>query len=328
MLLYPVLIVLAFLVGYAIRRGSVCAVLATRALIVERRPARFQAFGVAATGAGAIILPLHWLYPESAMLSPGYPVTFTVILAGAAYGIGARLNNACVLGTLAHLTGGNFSYLATISGMITGAVAVAALNETHGSATPLTASPLNAPTAGAVLFLIALVALLAIGLRRRAPRLLRDLRNPGSLRMGPYRALLIVGICGSLLYALAGSWTYMSVLSHRAARLVDPELAADGWPALLCAMIVVAGGLSAAIIQRNFHPQWPDNATCIRRFLAGAMMGGSAAIVPGGNGTWLVYGLPSLAPHAICAYLSMTLTLCGLFAVQAGRLGSDRARRG
>ena len=48
MILIPLLLGLSFLVGYAIRRGSICAVLATRALIVDRRSARFRAFGVAA----------------------------------------------------------------------------------------------------------------------------------------------------------------------------------------------------------------------------------------------------------------------------------------
>ena len=118
MILIPLLLGLSFLVGYAIRRGSICAVLATRALIVDRRSARFHAFGVAAAGAGAVVVPLHWLAPADVTLSAGYPVTVSVAVAGAIFGLGARLNNACVLGTLAHLTGGNLVFGFSVLGMV------------------------------------------------------------------------------------------------------------------------------------------------------------------------------------------------------------------
>ena len=81
MILIPLLLGLSFLVGYAIRRGSICAVLATRALIVDRRSARFRAFGVAAAGAGAVVVSLHWLAPADVTLSAGYPVTVSVAVA-------------------------------------------------------------------------------------------------------------------------------------------------------------------------------------------------------------------------------------------------------
>jgi uncharacterized membrane protein YedE/YeeE len=174
MLLYPALLTLAFLVGYAIRRGNICAVVATRALIVERRSARFRAFGVAAAGSGAAIIPLHWLFPDSATLSAGYPVTIEVLLAGAAFGIGARINNACTLGTLAHLTGGNVVYGATILGMVAGATLMTSAGIANDIAAAPFGSPLEMPTAGATIFVLALGAMLVTAFYRRLPRWLRD----------------------------------------------------------------------------------------------------------------------------------------------------------
>ena len=48
------LLTLAFCIGYATRRGSICAVAATQPLIVERRSRCFCAFGVAAVGADVV----------------------------------------------------------------------------------------------------------------------------------------------------------------------------------------------------------------------------------------------------------------------------------
>lgn len=43
----------AFCVGYASRRGSVCAVLAARMMVIDGKSSRFRAMGVAAAGSGA-----------------------------------------------------------------------------------------------------------------------------------------------------------------------------------------------------------------------------------------------------------------------------------
>lgn len=322
-ILIAMLLGLSFLVGYAIRRGSICAVAATHALIVDRRSSRFRAFGVAAAGAGAVSVPLHWILPADVTLSAGYPITWTVVLAGIVFGMGARLNNACVLGTLAHLTGGNMNFVFSVFGMILGVTGMSAFDGAFQGALgqALTApvepvpSVLETPSVAAVGFVVVLAISLAAALYRRAPRWIRALRDPGSAHMGPYRAMLIVGISGGLLYALAGNWTYMSVLSNRAVRLVDPTLTASGWPVLICASTVVIGGMTAAIRYHDVHVQRPRPVTALRCLAGGTIMGAAAAVIPGGNGTLLVHGLPSLAPHAIAAYLAMTVALCLSFLI-------------
>ncbi|MFU1608522.1 YeeE/YedE thiosulfate transporter family protein [Sulfitobacter pontiacus] len=303
----------AFLVGYAIRRGSICAVLATRVLILEGKSSRFRAFLVAAAGSGAIIVPLHWAMPNLATLSAGYPVTGLVLLGGAAFGVGAWVNGACALGTLAHLTGGQVRYLATVVGMVAGALIVQYAGVASNQDALPKASPLESPDLFAVLFVVALALSLANALYRRVPRWWRGFREPESARMGPYRSMLIVGIFGGLLYALAGNWTYMAILSGRAARLVDPTLLPSGWPALLSAVAVILGGVTAAVRYGHFTFQRPRMVGLLRSLAGGMIMGASAAIIPGGNGTLLIHGLPSLAPHAIAAYAAMTGTLCIFF---------------
>ena len=113
--------VLAFVVGLCIQRASVCAVRATEQWVYHRRTSRLRAFFSAAAWSGLVILPLAWLFPGSAMLAEDAPVTWTVLVGGALFGIGAALNGACVLGTVAQLTRGRTDYLATLAGITLGA---------------------------------------------------------------------------------------------------------------------------------------------------------------------------------------------------------------
>ncbi|MBA4782737.1 MAG: YeeE/YedE family protein [Rhizobiales bacterium] len=319
MILIVLLLILSFMVGYAIHRGSICAVMATHALIVDRRSDRFRALGIAAAGAGAVIVPLHWLLPDDVALSSGYPITLTVVLAGGVFGLGVRINNACVLGTLSYLTGGNLTFALSILGIILGVHGAAAVDGSWVGLHEPSASFLDMPSIAAVVFVIALAVSLAAALYRRIPRWVRGWSNRGSTTMGPYQAMLIIGISGGLLYALAGEWTDMSVLSRRAARLIDPSLPEDGWLAFICAVAVIVGGVVAAVRYGTFKLQFPHPMSALRCLAGGTIMGASAAIIPGGNGTMLVYGLPSLAPHAVGAYLAMTIALVLSFLHQRQR---------
>lgn len=163
------------------------------------------------------------------------------------------------------------------------------------------------------------LGLVLIGaLQPRAGRL----RRLAGARPGPRGAMLTLGVSGGLLFALAGNWTWMAVVSARAARLVDPASRPAGATVLLCAALVLAGGVTAALRSGAFRPQRPGRAACLRHFAGGAVMGASAALVPGGNATLLVHGLPSLAPHALAAYAAMTAALCVSFLAT----GRERAR--
>jgi hypothetical protein len=47
-------------------------------------------------------------------------------------------------------------------------------------------------------------------------------------------------------------------------------------------------------------------------------MGASSTAIPGGNGTMLIFGLPSVAPHALAGYAAMMMVLCLSF-IATGR---------
>ena len=317
-LILRILLLLALCLGYAIRRGSVCAVAAAERLVRQRRTARQRSFAVTAAGSGIVIVPAHWVWPDAVSLSPGYPVSATVLAAGALFGLGARLNGACALGTLSNLTGGNLSYAASVLGMVAGAVLIVMSGHGGGAVSDLRPSPLEVPTMEALAVVLMFLAIVVIALSRRMPRWLRTLRDPSAMRIGPYRAMLLLGVCGGLLYAIAGQWTYLSVLSHRAARLVGAVPSEDGLVAILAAATVAAGGTIAAWRSGHFQLRWDGRHATLRCLGGGLVMGASAAAIPGGNGTMLIFGLPSLAPHALAGYAAMMVVLCLSF-IATGR---------
>lgn len=305
------IIMAAFIIGFAIRRASICAVLAAEQLVMHRRSSRMRSFLTAASWAGVMIVLLAWLFPGWAKVSPGFPLSLMVLAGGAVFGIGAYVNGACAFGTLAHLAGGDSDFAGTLVGIGIGAMAISALGTAHGIAQP---SPLATPSMIGVLAL-ALFLLIAVRFTwthyQAQRRRVREL-----LWIGPWRpatAMVVIGLAGGFLHAMANEWTYMSVLSNRAAHLVDPTFPDPPLCALIGFVSLLVGGITAAAVSGKFHIAPIEWRAFGQKIVGGFLMSGSAALIPGGNDVMLIYGLPSLAPHAVAAYTAMTLTLFLLF---------------
>lgn len=326
LILSTVIIALAFSVGFAIRRASICAVAAARQSAKGRRHTRMIAFLTAACWAGAVLLPAAWIAPDAAILSPGYPITLGVVAGGALFGLGAYVNGACAFGTLSHLSGGEMNYTGTLVGAFIGA-GLAAIIPYHPAAPA--ASTLSIATGAGLLLFLAFSGVAAAATRRYyRGRRRRKRRNKANSRLGAATALLIIGAGGALLHATAGEWTYMAVLSDRAATLVSGDASGAGLTVLIGSGALIAGGVYAARRSGRFRWRPLEAGKFGQRVVGGAMMSFAAAIVPGGNDVMLLYGVPSAAPHAIAAYVAMMAVLYGVFRIRK-LLGnaSDPSRR-
>ena len=321
--------VLAFIVGFAIQRGSLCCVVAARQIVEHRRWHRPKAFLLVACWSAVVVLPLSWLWPEQVQLSAGYPVGAQTIAAASVYGVGAYLNNACVFGTLSGLTRGEVGYLATIAGMIAGAVLSLAIQPNEVNGMVMTASPLTEPALpGFLLWMLAFVLVVrAVYRHYRASRNFagpwRELVTAAHWRPAP--AMAVLGVAGGLLYATAGEWTYLAVLSDRSAGLVGAGSANVGPGAMIVCAALVSGGILSARLAGRFAWQRAARGMLPRRFVGGAFMSGAAAILPGGNDALLLYGLPSGVLYAFVGYTVMILSLCAL--LQAMRWVQSRLIR-
>ena len=71
---------LAFGVGFATQRGSVCGVLAARQIVETGRVTRLLAFVTASLWALVIVVPLSWVTRGSLVLSPSYDAAAVAVI--------------------------------------------------------------------------------------------------------------------------------------------------------------------------------------------------------------------------------------------------------
>ena len=81
---------LAFGVGFATQRGSVCGLLAARQIVETGRATRLLAFVTASLWALVIVVPLSWVTRGSFVLSPSYDAAAVAVIGGALYGRARR----------------------------------------------------------------------------------------------------------------------------------------------------------------------------------------------------------------------------------------------
>jgi hypothetical protein len=71
--------------------------------------------------------------------------------------------------------------------------------------------------------------------------------------------------------------------------------------------------------RRSLHLDWRPRLAWTRNFVGAILMGLGVALIPGGNDALVLYGIPSLSPHAIPSYLAMILGIAStLMAMQFG----------
>ena len=122
MLFSLVVIIISFLVGFAMKRGGLCTYAAVVQIVHEKRLERLMLFLGATAWATLIVLPLYWLMPNKFSLSLTHHHTQIALLGGAILGMGAFLNKGCFFGTFVQLVSGNLNYLATLLGLSAGVI--------------------------------------------------------------------------------------------------------------------------------------------------------------------------------------------------------------
>lgn len=276
------LILLLFLLGIANQRGSTCAVAAMEQLVRMRRGDSLAGFAVAASIAALTMLVVGMPMPNSPLPS------VSAVGGGMILAIGARINGRCAMGTVASLSRGNFSRVATILGFFAGALVArfVMLRPEMGEHAIAMHDRLRM---GAVA-LVTFAAAWHFARRQDAPARVW---------------MVVIGIISTLLYALARDWTYTS-------RLVA---IADGMPGNLA---VFAAGFFALILGGT-AAAWRDGTLSVhatgavtkwlRAGVGGALMGIGGALVPGGNDTMLLIGVPLLVPDLLLAYATFLLAL-------------------
>lgn len=296
------ILLLVFVAGYAVQRGSTCAVAAVHTLVEQGRGERFLSFLLCAAVALAVMAAGALLGSDSFGHYRGSNAALMPIAGGALFGLGAWLNGRCAFGTIARLGAGEAARLGTLAGFFTGF----ALADRTGlpAPTPNLASPLVGANAAWVLAgALSAGAVLALATRGRAP-------GEG---WSPLRSMGLIGVINGTLLVIAAGWPYTNLLMDLATSTGMDIV----WRGLM-ALVFIIGSLSGALLSGTFRVEAGAPGLWARALAGGMLMGIGATLVPGGNDTMLLVGMPLLLLNFALAYAAMIAVL--LLAFGAKRL--------
>ena len=307
----------AAIMGLAIQRGGTCTVAAMEELLATGRPTRLMAMIEAALWVGGGLLLAQGLGFVAA-LPAGFALTGWTLAGAVLLGLGAILNRACVIGSIARLGSGDLAFAAMPVGFYVGCATADRLFM------PPAPQPLEAasPTWVGPAWLVGAVGLLAIV---RLVLSLRSRRAAEDPAWSPHAATALIGLAFLGLVLLVGAWSYTELLADLAramARTAGPQNLSVrvGIGAALLAGAIVGGRLTGQLRRQ------PVAATSVARcFVGGMLMGWGSLLTPGGNDALVLIGMPLLWPYAWTAFAAMCMTVA--IARWAGRRLEDWRRQ-
>ena len=75
-----IIALLAFAVGFATQRGSICSILAARQIVETGKATRLVAFVTATLWALVVVVPLSWFNMDLFFLRPSYDISAAAVL--------------------------------------------------------------------------------------------------------------------------------------------------------------------------------------------------------------------------------------------------------
>jgi toxin CptA len=306
---FVVAVICAGVMGYAIQRGATCAVAAVDEVVVERAFSRLIALVEAALWvAGGVVVAqaLHVLPPMPA----GYAVTSWTVIGGALLGLGAALNGACVLGSIARFGSGEWAYLLTPFGFYLGCVSVGAV---FGTSMPLRLDA-ESPVLRAASWLALPLAAFALwrivrGVRDSAGEYERTRwRALVAARVwSPHTATTVIGVTFVVMLLLVGGWAYTDVLAELARGMAS----SIGSRALL-AVALLAGAVVGGWTAGRMRKAPVEPVQFVRCTAGGIVMGWGGVLLPGGNDGLVLVAMPLGWPYAWLAFATMCATIAAV----------------
>lgn len=326
MAVFVLVIALAFVLGFAAHRASVCTVRGVAEIMSVRTGHMFGSIAKTMLWVALLILPFLLLMPYATTAYRGWTLTGQALFGGFLFGVGAAINGACAYSTMARLVDGEGRMVATIAGFALGVAAFAVFVDVQWAGPP-TPSRLLIDTVPGWLFILLVPGL--FWALYEAMRLWRT-RPAGvsfsSLLLAPqYRlssAAMLIGLTGAAIYLLYGSAGYTSTYQV----IIEAALGIGAAPptARWVLLLSVLGGMFVSTVQRgSFRIRWKMRRSWTRNILGGTMMGLGTALAPGGNDVLILYSIPTLSPHALPAFLAMTAGIVGALWSMRTWLGID-----
>lgn len=301
----------AFLVGFAMKQGGLCSYAAVVQIVNDRRHERMMVFGGVVAWATLIILPLHWMFPSKISLALTHYDLIIALVGGVLLGLGAFLNRGCFFGTFVALVSGNINYVATLLGLSIG-VAITHFYLENAIIKVSHITYVHEPSLGAYIWLIVMILFalfMGLSVKLSKDNFMKRVTGLDMLSWKSVFSMIVIGLGGALLYATVNGWSYSDVLSNTTSNLIGKQEMGASLTAILSTIAMIIGGITAAVLAKEFHMSSIRFFVILGCFVGGVFMGATSMFIPGGNDGLLLSGIPSLAPHAFIGYFSMIISM-------------------
>jgi len=310
----------AALLGFAAHRASICTVRAVSEVMSARTGFMLVSIFKSALWVIALTLPFIWLAPATASGISGWTLTGAAVLGGFTFGTGAALNGACAYSTMARLMDGEVRMVLSIGGFAVGILVFVLLVDSHWLMRPVrTPALIGTLAAWSYAVAAALLAFMAYEIARLWRHRAKD---EGVMRIvcaKQYRlssAALLIGLSSSIIFLLIGSPGYTITMQNMVESAIGLRVAPppERWVLLVA---VLAGMLISTLERGSFRIDWRPRLGWLRNVAGGILMGLGTAMLPGGNDALILYGIPTLSPHALPSYLALVIgAAAGLLAMK------------
>lgn len=308
--LLAVLFLLVAVTGFVAHRASLCTVRAVAEVFNAGTAHMLASFIKAALWAALVYGVLLLAFtPQTARFAALEPRALAVG-GGFLFGIGAAVNGGCSYSTLQRIADGDLAGLASIAGIALGVLGWSAIDAAYAVTQPVQVTALwvdlgtQAPWLLAPLAVLAAIELIRLWREHLAQPPPRRLLAAARYRIGS--AAAIIGVCAGLLYAVLGAWSYTGTLRRALDAAVRnlPGPTAFQW---LLVAAVFLGMLASSLQRGSFALRWQPRGVVAPRLAGGVLMGAGASLVPGGNDTLILTGLPALSGWTLAAYAALVL---------------------
>ncbi len=309
-------IALAFVLGFAAHRASVCTVRAVAEIMSSRSGSIFLSIGKSMLWVWALLLPVFAFMPAAGIGLAGWSLTGLAVLGGFLFGVGAAMNGGCAYSTMARFVDGDGKMLATIIGFAVGVFCFATLAKWGWLMRPAPAPALvGLLLAGKWAWIwvgvmaCAFVAWALYEILRLWQTLPSNKRFVELILASRYRlstAAVLVGLPGALLFLMYGPISYTATFEL----IIQGALGTQDWPSAMRAVLllaVMAGMLFSTLQRGTFRVDWWPRFSWLLNLSGGVFMGLGTALAPGGNDALVLYGIPILSPYAVPTFTALAL---------------------
>jgi uncharacterized membrane protein YedE/YeeE len=283
-------IVFSFLMGLVIQRGGTCTVAAINELIHKKTINRIRALIETAIWVLVIELILTKLSLIHLTIQ-NWQIIPATILGAFLLGIGAFINGACTIGTIARIGNREWDFLAMIPGFFVGAYLLGRCNLPNLVPRHLDIQSTPILSTWFLIIMGSLILLRGIILSRKG--------------FHPYVLTILIGIFFLGLIIIDKAWSYTDLLVDLA--LFKHQ---NDWSRTTLFAALLIGAVVSGHFQDSKHFSLKKASPNIyKRFIGGAIMGVATFILPGSHDTLILLYMPMLLGYAWLGFIVMACTI-------------------